>query len=255
MNYTRSWFLPTPAPSDKPTLNRSLSMSLRILVVIGIGFFQWTTQACSCFGSSLERTYGVSDAVIEAQMIPGSMSGKEVSVYSELYERELTFLENRSVLLKVSKVWKGEEVETVRIYDPSYTNCGFTFRENQTYIVFANFRYAESSSTEEQSSASKEKISPVSATYFPSSPAEDQDATQEEQTVSEKTEAKPLFTHYCMENVRVPEDRSAELIKTKLDRLQKDAKNAPAKGEFSKSLQARIREIVESSDQVTPWPY
>lgn len=255
MTYARSWFLLMLASSHAKSLNRTLSTSFRILVVILIGFFQWTTLACSCFGSSLERTYGVSDAVIEAQMIPGSMTGTERSVYSEFNDREYTYLENRSVLLSISKVWKGEEVETVRIYDPSHTNCGFTFRENQTYIVFADFRYAEDSSTNEQTSTSNSKISPVSTTYFPSSPAEDQDVTQEEKTVSEKTHGKPLFTHYCMENVRVPEDRSSDLIKSKLDRLQEEAARTPIKNEFNELLQNRIREIVESSDQVSPSPY
>lgn len=255
MTYTVSLLLLTPTPSYVRILNRKLSTSLRILVVIWIGFFQWTILACSCFGSSLERTFGVSDAVIEAQLIPGSMTGTERRVYSEINDREYTYLENRSVLLSISKVWKGEEVETVRIYDPSHTNCGFTFEENQTYIVFADFRYAETSSTDEQSSASKRKISPVSVTYFPTSPDEDQVAAQEDQTGETKTQGKPLSTHYCMENVRVPEDRASDLIKLKLDRLQREAASTPATSEFAERLRNRIREIVQSSDQVTPSPY
>ena len=255
MTYARSWFLLTRASAHARSLNRTLSTSLKIFIVIWIGLFPRLSLACTCFGSSLERTYSVSDAVIEARMIPNSMRGKEVRVYSELYDRELTFLENRSVLLSITKVWKGEAVESVNMYDPSNTTCGFNFEEDQTYIIFADFLRPTDSGTDEQSRASKRKISPGSTTYFPISPSEDQDSTQEDSAVDVEAQGKPLFTHYCMENVRVPEDRSSEQIKTKLHRLQKDAKNAPTRSEFTEPLRLRIREIVESSNQLTVSPY
>lgn len=179
--------------------------------------------ACSCYGMSLEQSYQKADAVIEVKLIPGSMTGKAREVFQESLGRSFSFIENRAVVFDVSSVWKGEKVENVKTYDPSDTSCGVTFDENETYIVFADYRTTKN-------------------------------PTQDVNKVDSELEDRALFTHYCKENVRVRRDGSTQQIKAKLYRLQKEVSNTPKTSKYTEPLRLRIGEIVRSDKNLTPVP-
>lgn len=191
--------------------------SLKISVLVVVGFLTVPTLACSCFWGSLESSFASADVVVEAKLRSGTEHFVNREISNNLGKTEALLGPDRVSVVDVSKVWKGEDTDSLTIHSQTGYSCGYSIPEDKTMILFASFKIR--STTDENSGEAIPRV------------------------------VKPLlYTGYCSDNVKLSDDASSQNIQQKLDRLQQKAEEAHKTQKHRKVLRERIREILKSAD-------
>lgn len=95
--------------------------SMALLVVGLVALFPDCASACSCAYAGAPGELRYSSAVFSGEVVDFDEKGPF----------------NATATLRVSEVWKGPEQETVEVHtrDPAF--CGYSFKEGQEYLVYA----------------------------------------------------------------------------------------------------------------------
>jgi len=100
-----------------------------LLLFVFLVFSADTTFACSCIpAKSIAQELEQSTAVF---------SGKVIEI--KRHKEAKTIFVTVEVIFSVEKAWKGMERKTVSVFTSSNSaSCGYNFRKNRTYLVYAH---------------------------------------------------------------------------------------------------------------------
>lgn len=208
-----------------PPSTRSMQFSSTIKFAISFfsGFVFQACLACSCVSGSLEKSFTNAEVVIEVEPLMRSRDDKSIKHYKIVIDKETRFTSAREVVLRVLTTWKGLANVHVAMRTPTNEGeCAYWFEPSETYIVFAYFSKAV------------------------------QNTTRADRRRNSKQEIPVLHTHLCMDNVTKRDARKFQLIKDKLDRLQRHGVDTRTKSKYTEPLHKRVAEIVKSEIQVFP---
>jgi len=115
---------------------RKLILSIMIVVLM-VSIYVWIpkqTSACSCaMGNTPDQEFKKSDAVFQGKVIKKETQRNSLFIRSSDDPVQVTF--------SVQKVWKGIETKEIIIQtELSEASCGYSFHNNQEYIVYATKR-------------------------------------------------------------------------------------------------------------------
>ena len=166
--------------------------------------------ACSCFWPSIEQDFAVSDYVIMATVNPrGVTQVHEQKIIGDDGEEYIVYQQER-ISLSIDRVWKGDSVRELIIHtNAGGGSCGYTLKENKTYILFASY-------VEEPARSKDGKILKV---------------------------GKSLRTSWCDANIEVKENRHTKNFIDKLNRLQKTQSVRKETLRYTTALRDRIKEL------------
>ncbi|MGV3465034.1 MAG: hypothetical protein ACO1OT_07060 [Heyndrickxia sp.] len=115
---------------------KKVALSL-MMVVLMISIYVWIpkqTFACSCaMGNTPDQEYKKSEAVFQGKVI--KKETKRTSLFTRSSDDPV------QVTFSVQKVWKGIDTRKIIIQTAlSEASCGYSFHNNQEYIVYATKR-------------------------------------------------------------------------------------------------------------------
>lgn len=99
-----------------------------LLLLVSLTFGTDTILACSCApAKSAAQALEQSTAVFSGKVIKIKRHKQAENIFATV-----------EVIFRVEKAWKGVNKKTVSVFTSSHSaSCGFSFRENHTYLVYA----------------------------------------------------------------------------------------------------------------------
>lgn len=105
------------------------SLIFFLILFVFLMFGSNTILACSCLPAK--------SAAQELKQSTAVFSGKVVKI--KRHKQADNIFASVEVVFSIQKVWKGVKKKTVSVFTSSNSAaCGYSFRENQTYLVYAN---------------------------------------------------------------------------------------------------------------------